>query len=203
MSLSAGGSRPLRAAIANPDESRYNRAVYADYESNQMLTTFQKICRVAFRGTRKFLLHPKDAWLLIRIAWWVTVFSAATRVCCLPSALQLIAASNRNSLQTLDSIVQKRLGHAVDLLLAIDVLWFNPICWKRAALLHRYLRLNGLDTQIVFGVRNEKDAVLSGHAWLEVNREPLLESFRPDYVVTYRFPSTPSPDPLLDLPENA
>ena len=77
---------------------------------------------------------------------------------------------------------------AIDLLLSADVLMFKPICWKRAAVLHRYLLQNGVMTKIIFGVRNETGGKVAGHAWLEVNGEPILESAPPEYVVTYRFP---------------
>ena len=46
-----------------------------------------------------------------------------------------------------------------------------------------------MTTQIIFGVRNEPDGKVAGHAWLEANGEAILESTPPEYVVTYRFPS--------------
>ena len=52
---------------------------------------------------------------------------------------------------------------------------FKPICWKRAAVLHRYLSRNGTATRIIFGVRGENDGKVDGHAWLEANGEPILE----------------------------
>jgi hypothetical protein len=66
---------------------------------------------------------------------------------------------------------------------------FKPVCWKRAAVLHRYLSINGIATRIVFGVRNETGGNVSGHAWLEANGQPILEQTPPEYVVTYSFPS--------------
>jgi hypothetical protein len=65
---------------------------------------------------------------------------------------------------------------------------FKPICWKRAAVLHRYLSRNGIPTRIIFGVRNEAGGVFDGHAWLEANGQPILETTPPEYVVTYSFP---------------
>ena len=74
------------------------------------------------------------------------------------------------------------------LLLSADFLMFKPICWKRAAVLHRYLSRNGIPTRIIFGVRNETGGKVDGHAWLEANGQPILESTPPEYVVTYSFP---------------
>lgn len=84
---------------------------------------------------------------------------------------------------------EKALSRAIDLLLGIDLWVFKPICWKRAAVLHRYLALNGITTRIVFGVRKDTDGAIAGHAWLENGGKPLLESTVPNYVVTYTFPS--------------
>ena len=93
--------------------------------------------------------------------------------------------------------VQERLARTIDLLLSADVLHFKPICWKRAAVLHRYLLRNGLTTRIVFGVRNDPEGKVDGHAWLEAAGEPILEKSPPEYVVTYRFPSKENFDPQL------
>jgi len=81
---------------------------------------------------------------------------------------------------------------AVDALLGMDLLVFRPVCWKRAILLHRLLGLQGYATTIVFGVRASAKEEIAGHAWLERAGTPIFESTPPDYVVTYRFPSTDS-----------
>jgi len=129
---------------------------------------------------------------MCRLAWWVSVLAVAARCCSLPRALALVAGdgarSERRSERAKDD-VPERLARALDLLLSADVLWFKPICWKRAAVLHRYLSRDGISTQIIFGVRNDPDGKVTGHAWLEANGEPVLENTPPEYVVTYRFPS--------------
>jgi Transglutaminase-like superfamily len=72
--------------------------------------------------------------------------------------------------------------------LSVDLLTLKPICWKRAAILHRYLARKGINSRIHFGVRNNADGAVSGHAWLESGGTAVLESQPPDYVVTYSFP---------------
>jgi hypothetical protein len=62
-------------------------------------------------------------------------------------------------------------------------------CWKRAAVLRRYLQLNGIDTDVVFGVRRQNGGQLAGHAWLEREGVPFLEGEPPQYTVTFRHPS--------------
>jgi hypothetical protein len=129
------------------------------------------------------------------MAWWVTVLSVAARWFSLPRALAIVAGNEKAEVGKKDPAVQERLARAIDLLLAADVLHFKPICWKRAAVLHRYLSRNGVSTRIIFGVRNEPGGKVDGHAWLEVAGEPILESTPPEYVVTYRFPSSDRFDP--------
>jgi len=144
--------------------------------------------RLIFKTIRKFVSRPSEAWLLCRMAWWVAVLSVTARCYSLPRALQMVARTN-NRKDNLSAVkTQNDLARAIDLLLSADVFVFKPVCWKRAAVLHRYLSLNGIATRIIFGVRNETDGKVSGHAWLEANGLPILEQTPPQYVVTYSFP---------------
>ena len=144
--------------------------------------------RLVVGASRKIAFHPKEALLLCRMGLWVGVLSIATRLYPLPRALAMVAADNSNSQPSNDSDIAQRLARAIDQLLSIDLLIFKPICWKRAAILHRYLSLNGIASRIVFGVRTD-DGKVSEHAWLENEAGPILESDPPNYVVTYSFPS--------------
>ncbi|HJT65582.1 MAG TPA: lasso peptide biosynthesis B2 protein [Pyrinomonadaceae bacterium] len=161
------------------------------------MTLIRKVFNFARRATRKFVADPREALLLSRMAWWVTVLSVAARCCSLPRALAIVAGKMKNQAQPADVTVPQRLARAIDLLLSADVFLFKPICWKRAAVLHRYLSRHGIATRIIFGVRNEPGGQVAGHAWLEAEGEPILESAPPEYVVTYRFPSSELPDPQL------
>jgi chloramphenicol 3-O-phosphotransferase len=145
-----------------------------------------KTTRLLSRGARKIVTQPGEAWLLLRMAWWVVVLSAMARFYSLPRALEIVAGNqNRRSDATLN---REELARAIDLLLSADVLMFTPVCWKRAAVLHRYLSRNGTPTKIIFGVRNESGGKVDGHAWLEADGQPILEKDPPNYVVTYSFP---------------
>jgi Transglutaminase-like superfamily len=148
-----------------------------------------KTFRLLFGAGHKFVSQPGEAWLLCRMAWWVGVVSAATRVYPLPRALQIVAGPEPTGKVNTAAGVQERLARSIDLLLSADVLVFKPICWKRAAVLHRYLAQNGIATSIIFGVRNQASHEVEGHAWLELDGQPILESSPPEYVITYRFPS--------------
>ena len=150
--------------------------------------SIRKTSQFILRTGRKFVAQPGEALLLCRMAWWVSVLSLAARCFSLPRALAIVAGSETRVVRSSDAEVQTRLAQAIDLILSVDVLHFKPICWKRAAVLHRYLSREGIQTRIIFGVRNEANGKVDGHAWLEAAGEPILEKTPPDYVVTYRFP---------------
>lgn len=120
------------------------------------------------------------------MAWWVAVLSVTARFYSLPRVLQIVAGNGKRLSQA--AATQDELARAIDLLLSADVLMFKPSCWKRAAVLHRYLLRNGINTRIMFGVRNETGGKVAGHAWLEANGQPILENTPPEYQVTYSFP---------------
>jgi len=103
--------------------------------------------------------------------------------------LELVSGGQSQQGFEADNELPDRLARSIDLVLSADILFIKPICWKRAAVLRRYLSKNGIATRIIFGVRNEPEGKVSGHAWLEANGEPILEKAPPDYVVTYSFPS--------------
>ena len=144
-----------------------------------------KFTRLISGAAKKTISRPREAWLLLRMAWWVSVLSIAARLYSLPRALEIVAGNGKAARINAS---EDELARAIDLLLATDFLMFKPICWKRAAVLHRYLSGNGVPTRIIFGVRNENDGKFAGHAWLEREGHPILETTPPEYVVTYSFP---------------
>ena len=123
------------------------------------------------------------------MAWWVVVLSIAAQRYSLPRALEIVAGRTADRPSVADPIEHQRLARAIDLLLSSDVWMFKPICWKRAAVLHRYLSQSGTQTSIIFGVRNDTSGTVTGHAWLEAEGVPILETTPPEYIATYRFPS--------------
>ena len=155
----------------------------------------RKLSRLISGVGRKFFSRPGEALLLCRMAWWVAVLSVAARCYSLPRALSIVAGNNHKQPPRQEVTNQDELARVIDLLLSADVFMFKPVCWKRAAVLHRYLSRNGIATRIIFGVRNETGGKVAGHAWLEADGEPILESSPPEYVVTYSFPSNECFDP--------
>jgi hypothetical protein len=123
------------------------------------------------------------------MAAWVSVLSLLVKFQPLPRALKMVSVRAPRDSRSPSIETERKLARAVDLLLGTDLLIFKPICWKRAAILHRYLALNGIATRIMFGVRKAADGAVDGHAWLEIAGEPILETTAPNYKVTYAFPS--------------
>ncbi len=160
-------------------------------------TKIKKLAKLFFVAGRKCIANPSEAFLLCRMAWWVGFLSAAARWYPLPRALELVSGSELRIGDIQDLELQNRLAKSIDLVLSADILFFRPICWKRAAVLRRYLSRNGIATRILFGVRTEEAGKVSGHAWLEANGRPILEKVPPDYVVTYSFPSEQRFEPRL------
>ena len=157
-----------------------------------MFKSIAKTGRILTGFTRKLVSKPDEAWLMLRMAWWVAVLSMIARVYPLPRALEIVAGHKNGKQQGLAATNEKELARTIDLLLSVDFLIFKPICWKRAAVLHRYLSQSGMPTRIIFGVRNETGGKVAGHAWLEHDGQPILEKAPPEYVVTYSFPSSQS-----------
>lgn len=134
---------------------------------------------------------------MTRMAVWVVILSGVVKIATLPTALRLLSPrmKPKNDARADD------LATAIDAVLSVNFLMLKQNCWKRAAVLHRYLSLQGVATTIVFGVKKES-GTLKGHAWLQCEGEPLLESFPPSYHVTYSFPSTESFEGHLALMTN-
>jgi Transglutaminase-like superfamily len=153
-----------------------------------MIPTLKKTGRLVRATGSKCFSAPGEALLLLRMAWWVAILSGAVKLCSLPRALELVSGRTSPQLDANTSEIPVHLARSIDLLLSADVLFIKPICWKRAAVLRRYLSKQGFATKIMFGVKPENEGKVSGHAWLELNGQPILENAPPEYVVTYVFP---------------
>lgn len=143
------------------------------------------------RGCSFACRSPREAILVLRMAAWVVIISAMAKVVALPRVLSILTPNKKPKLKEPEPVsIHFRLAQLVDQLLNFNLFVFTPTCWKRAAVLYRFLALHGIETRIVFGVRREMEGLLAGHAWLEMGRgRPVLEATLPDYTVTYCFPS--------------
>jgi len=139
-----------------------------------------KIVRMVSRDSRGF-------FMLLRMAFWVATLSLMVKVLPLPTTFRIITPRIKTRTPDDPQAIQDRLARLIDRLLALDLFVFTPTCWKRAAILHRYLALNGIPNRIIFGVRNAQEKILEGHAWLEADDQPILEKIAPQYTKIYAF----------------
>ena len=139
------------------------------------------------RRTLALVRHnPRRALLIFRMANWLVLFTILMRFVSMPRALKFVSAPLRNGAGNID---EKELASALDSLMSAGVFLFRPSCWKRAAILHRYLALGGIESRINFGLRKDDDGEMRGHAWLERSGRAILETTAPDYKITYSFPA--------------
>jgi len=125
--------------------------------------------------------------MLLRMAVWVATLSLMVKILPLPTAFRIITPRTRSEAPDDPQAIQDKLARLIDRLLALDLFVFTPTCWKRAAILHRYLALNGIPNRVIFGVRNAQEKILEGHAWLEADDQPILEKIAPRYTKIYAF----------------
>ncbi len=143
----------------------------------------------AAASASRFIYHDqKAALIMLRMAGWVLFVSLGAKVLSLHRLLGIVTPAQRPLSNSLPKRTEAETSHLIDALHRVNLFVFKPICWKRAIVLHRYLRLSGIQTRVVFGVRRRDDQFLAGHAWVEAGNKPLLEAETPDYVVTYSFP---------------
>jgi hypothetical protein len=158
----------------------------ANFKLKQNLSGISHMVR---RGCLLAVRDPHKAIMAVRIGAWVLVISGMVKVLSLPRLLSIITPRDVEKISKAgDAQSQLRLAQLTDQLLNLNTFVFTPTCWKRAAVLYRYLALNGIRSSVIFGVRKEGEGQLVGHAWLEVHGDPVLEPSPPDFHVTYTFP---------------
>jgi hypothetical protein len=146
--------------------------------------------RSARGALRLAIRDPRSLLLTIRMSIWIVVTTIVAPFVSLPTLCRLAETRRRWS----TTLPPEELARHVDRVFHVGLVR-DGMCWKRAAVLRRYLQLNGIETAVVFGVRRE-DGKLAGHAWLEHEGVRFLERDAREYTVTFRHPS---PHPRLHL----
>ncbi len=147
-------------------------------------------CHLVARGCSFARRKPREAVLAFRMAGWILFISGMAKVLAMPRVFSIITPRHQAASREVEpDTVDLKLAKLADQLLNLNFLVFTPTCWKRAAVLYRYLALHGIRTRIVFGVSKRNDGLLDGHAWLEAEGRPFLEPKNPEYTVTYSFPT--------------
>lgn len=151
-------------------------------------TTIKRLLLVLVRAGRQAVTDPANTLLSARMALWILVISVLAEITSLTRTQKIASFKIRSVSAENDSETPAKLARLIDSLLRIDLFVFRRSCWKRALVLHRYLALNGIESQILFGLRKEADGKVDGHAWLERRGQPLLEDNALNYIVTFSLP---------------
>ena len=143
-------------------------------------------------GIATAIRDPSSAFLISRMALWIAVLPVLLRYLRVERVIKLATPRHRPPQKQgpVTGLRQKRIGELADRLLKLDLLCFTPTCWKRAIVLYRFLAREGINSQVVFGVR-QSDGELKGHAWLETEDGPILEVEKPEYARTFAYPVRP------------
>jgi hypothetical protein len=149
--------------------------------------TFLDVARMPAKILRIASREPRGCFMVFRMAVWVATLSLMVKILPLPTTFRIITPRIKYGIPDDPQAVQTKLAYLVDRLLALDLFVFTPTCWKRAAILHRYLALHGIPNRVIFGVRNAQEKLLEGHAWLEADNQPILEKIAPLYTKIYAF----------------
>ncbi|HEX2832692.1 MAG TPA: lasso peptide biosynthesis B2 protein [Thermoanaerobaculia bacterium] len=134
---------------------------------------------------RLLVRDPRSLLLTARMSLWIAVISIVARLLPLPAMFRL--AETRRRWSPPARLPAEEIARRIDRLFHAGLVK-DGSCWKRAAVLRRYLLLSGIETEVVFGVRREDEDRLVGHAWLERDGLPFLEREEPRYTVTFRYP---------------
>ena len=132
--------------------------------------------------------EPAIIILALRMAFWIIVVSLTVRFSSFPKLFKTLTPSKRPSSSADPQATQAFLVRAIDRVLRLDFLTFTPICWKRAAVLYRFLRLDGQPARLMVGVRKTPEGNLDGHAWVEVNGVPIAERAISGYSISLSYP---------------
>lgn len=109
-----------------------------------------------------------------RMAGAYLLVSVLARLLPLPKAFA--AMSPRLGSPPGDQRKTEAIVNALDTLLTARIPLIPPQCWRRAVVLHRFLRHAGIDTVIVFGVRTDGTRTVEAHAWVESEGQPFAEA---------------------------
>lgn len=130
-----------------------------------------------------------DWLLIIRMLSVLVAFELLRHVRSLPELIRVLEPD------TIDGGDAPRIDRQVQICDAIlRRLYGKDYCLRRSVILFHVLRRDDNPVRFVMGVVIRDNDSLIGHAWLEMNGEPLAEVVDPRnaYAVTYSYPAKPS-----------
>jgi hypothetical protein len=146
----------------------------------------RRLGRSIATAARLCVRDPRSLFLSARMSAWIVLISIVARL--VPLATMIRLAETRRRWAPSAILPAEEIARRIDRVFHAGLVK-DGSCWKRSAVLRRYLLLNGIETEVVFGVRKRDSGELAGHAWLERDGAPFLEREEPQYTVTFRHPS--------------
>ena len=136
-------------------------------------------------GARLLARDPSSLLLTLRAFAWISALTIIGPLVRVSTMLTMTETKRRWPQQKHRS--PEELARCVDRVFHAG-LFSDGKCWKRSAVLRRFLQMQDIETDVIYGVRKKDDGTLAGHAWLERDGSPILEREPPDYAVTFRHP---------------
>jgi len=155
---------------------------------------------VTVRKIRENFSSLQDVLLFMRILCLIAVLPEMLRFLSIPRLMKVLTPRGTTNLRNpVDDKGRDRIVKYTDYLLSRDFWMFKSTCLRRSLVLYHFLRREGVNVQICFGVRYkgelQKEKVsreLEGHAWLFYKGAIFLErnaAMTTEYTVTYCFPA--------------
>lgn len=111
------------------------------------------------------LRHPKDLKILLEMFTFAAFMPLLLRFYSLDRFFSLITPNPERHCNSISLVAVKRIIQLGVFLLKRDRLFLKNTCLRRSLLLYYFLRKNGIEVRIHFGVK-KRDGYLAGHSWL-------------------------------------
>ena len=144
-----------------------------------------------------------DILLFIQIFFWINMVVLMLRLLSLSKIMSLLTPKRQAWIRASKqpNLIRKVAGYT-DFILMRNWWIYRMNCLKRALVIYRIMRLNGLAVEICIGVKKQpsipvlnSENPLIGHAWLRFNGKPFLEDSRSmatTYTCVVSFPTVES-----------
>ena len=137
----------------------------------------------------------EDVLIFAQIVFLITLLPLIMKLLSLPALLKMLTPEYRKGKS---GEMEEKIIKYTDYIFSRNFWIYRTTCLKRSLILYHFLRKDGINVQLCFGVRYSNkpasagDKELEGHAWLMYEGDMYLENnvdAASTYKVTYCFPS--------------
>lgn len=127
--------------------------------------------------TTKMFKQSKNLKILLEMFAFLAATPLLMRFYSLDQFLSLITPSPKRHCNSNSQSTSSRINQLGSFLLKRDCLFLKKTCLKRSLLLYYFLRKNGIEVQIHFGVK-KCGSYLAGHSWLTLKGNLFMDKKR-------------------------